>query len=92
MENTFTPDSGTLMKPTFIELNIDNVYSLRFPYSDQVDQYVAFMTMEELATIQQDLNAAFAERGSIDELMLENKLMRARNERLEQELHDVKKG
>lgn len=92
MENTFTQDSGTLMKPAYIELNIDGVYALRFPYSADVDQYVAFMTAEELAAIQADLNAAFAERGSIDELMLENKLMRARNERLEQELHDVKKG
>ena len=79
------------MKP-YIELNIDGVYALRFPYSEEVDQYVAFMTEEEIATIQADLNAAFAERGSVDELMLENKLMRARNERLEQELHDVKNG
>jgi hypothetical protein len=74
------------MKP-FIELNLDGVYALRFPYSEDVGQYVAF-----IAELQADINAAFAERGSIDELMLENKLMRARNERLEQELHDVKNG
>lgn len=79
------------MKP-YLELNLDGVYALRFPYSEDVGQYVAFMTEEEIAELQADINAAFAERGSIDELMLENKLMRARNERLEQELHDVKNG
>lgn len=79
------------MKP-YLELNLDGVYALRFPYSAEVEQYVAFMTEEEIAELQADINAAFAERGSIDELMLENKLMRARNERLEQELHDMKNG
>jgi hypothetical protein len=79
------------MKP-YLELNLDGVYALRFPYSEEVSQYVAFMTEEEIKELQADINAAFAERGSIDELMLENKLMRARNERLEQELHDVKNG
>lgn len=76
------------MKP-YIELNIDGVYALRFPYSEDVNQYVAFMTEEEIAAIQADLNAAFAERGSIDELALENKLMRARNERLEAKFKEL---
>lgn len=76
----------------FFELNLDNVYSIRFPYSEEAGQYVAFLSLEELEALQADVTAAFAERGNIDELALENKLMRARNERLEQELHDVKNG
>jgi len=75
-----------------IGINLDGVYEIRFPYSEEAGQYVAFMSEEELAELQADIDAAFKERGSIDELALENKLMRARNERLEQELHDMKNG
>lgn len=77
---------------THISLNLDGVYEIRFPYSEEAGQYVAFMSKEELTELQADIDAAFKERGSIDELALENKLMRARNERLEQELHDMKNG
>ena len=77
---------------THIGLNLDGVYEIWFPYSEETGQYVAFMSKEELTELQADIDAAFKERGSIDELALENKLMRSRNERLEAEFHQLKNG